>query len=164
MKRIFKNTIRSILFVLPLCIASCAPQLRDGMDITSSGFVDDNHYQAILVIDPDDAARGLVAKRESAYLKAKGAQLNDLALESLVNYCIDSQLQAGLIDRSRKDFDLSAHRSALTDSLKGMARHGKIAFVYYNEKNAMIIGYRVYSLGFRKRLDAIIAAPANGRQ
>lgn len=152
------------VILVAVSLTSCAPQLRDALEITTNGCISDNYYQAILVIDPDENARGLVARRESAYLKAKSAHLSDMTLENLVNYCIDSRLKAGIIEKNYKDVDQASHRAALADKLKGMSRHGKIAFVYYNEKSAMIIGYRVFTIGFRKKLDAIIAAPADNRQ
>ncbi len=164
MKRLLRHAIIGILVALPFWLSHCTPQLRDAIDITTNGFVSDSHFQALIEIVPDEASRGLVARRESAYLRAKSARLNDMAFESLVNYCIDSQLKTGILEKNRKDFDLAAHRTALADKLKGTVRHGKIAFVYYNEKNAMIIGYRVFAIGFRKKVDAIITAPAAGGQ
>lgn len=148
-----------MLLITSVCLSSCAQQIRDTREISVNGFINDNLYQAILEIEPDQKARGLVARRESAYLKGKSADLDDLTLENLINYCIDSRITSGIIGKNRKDPDRSALRQALADRLKKMARGGKIAFVYYNEKDAMIVGYRLFSVGFRKKLDAIIAAP-----
>lgn len=153
-----------MLFITSVCLFSCAQQIRDAREISVNGFINDNLYQAILEIEPDQNARGLVARRESAYLRGKSADLDDLALENLINYCIDNRIKSGIIGKNRKDSDRSASRQALADRLKKMARGGKIAFVFYNEKDAMIVGYRLFSIGFRKKLDAIIAAPNTDSQ
>jgi hypothetical protein len=164
MKQTLKYYLLFTLLAISLPCASCAPQLKNPIEIKTNGFINDNNYQAILEIESDDSSRGLVARRESAYLKAKSAQLDDLALESLVNYCIDSQLKAGIIEKNKSTPDINAHKAVLKSKLKGLAGGGKIAFVYYNEKNAMVIGYRIFSIGFKKKLDAVIASPAGGKQ
>jgi hypothetical protein len=152
---------RKITLLILLALAtgsSCTAGLKNSMEIKTNGFITDNCYQALLELEPDDSARGLVARRESSYLKAKKTELSELALQNLANYCIDSQSKAGLIDKSKKEFDQNGHRTVLINRLKGLAGGGQIAFVFYNEKNNMIIGYRIFKIGFKKKLDALINA------
>jgi hypothetical protein len=156
------------LHVVPLCAlivaclcSSCDSNLKNSLEIRTNGFINENCYQAILQLEPEESAIGLVARRESAYLKAKNSLLYDLAIENLANYCYDSQLKAGAIDKNIKAAEQAARRNTLIDKIKGVAGTGKIAFVYYNEKNFMVIGYRMYKIGFKKKLDGIINPQAS---
>jgi hypothetical protein len=153
------------LLIFPLLISqSCSMQLKNSMEIKTNGFLTDNCYQALIEIEPDETARGLVAKRESAYLNAKKADLNILAVENLANYCIDTQLKTGIIDKTKKNFDHVTHKNALLQHIRSIAGSGSIAFIFFNEKNSMIIGYRIFTIGFKKKLDAIITTPASLKQ
>ncbi|OHD64822.1 MAG: hypothetical protein A2176_10930 [Spirochaetes bacterium RBG_13_51_14] len=152
------------LLCFPIACSSCATAIRGTMEIKTNGFLTPNIYQAILEIEPDDSANGLVEKRESAYLKGKESVLNKMALENLVAYCIDSRLKAGMLDSVKMHVDHERHKADLMNALKGFTRGGNIAFIYYSEKNSMIIGYRMFSIGFRNKLNAIINTPVESRQ
>jgi hypothetical protein len=135
--------------------------VKNSVEIRTNGFITENCYQAILEVEPDDSAMGLVAKRESAFLRAKNAELTNMAIQNLANYCFESQLKAGIIEKSKKAADQTVYKKTLINKIKLFAGAGKIAFVYYDEKNYMIIGYRMFKIGFRKKLDDIINPPAN---
>jgi hypothetical protein len=156
-----KHDILLIILSFSFICSSCALNLKNSLEIRTNGFITENCYQAILEIEPDDSAMGLVAKRESAFLRAKNAQLSDLAMENLANYCFNSQLKAGIIEKNKKAADHAVYKKALLNKIKGFAGAGKITFVYYDEKNYMIIGYRMFKMGFKKKLDDIINPPAN---
>jgi hypothetical protein len=150
--------------ILLLTLPSCDAQLRNQLDIRTNGFTNDNCFQALIVIEPDESARGLVARRESASQKAKKADLREMALECLINYSIDSQQKSGILDRNRKNFDMAAHRARLMDRLRGLARGGKTAFSYYNDSNGIVIGYTIYNIGLRKKLEDILKTPDSVNQ
>ena len=150
--------LAALVPILLLASPSCDAQVRNQLDIRTNGFINDNSFQALIVFDPDDSARGLVARRENASQKAKKADLREMALECLVNYSIDSQQKSGIIDRNRKDFDMAAHRARLMDRLRGLSRGGKTVFSYYNDSNGIVVGYKMYTIGFRKKLEEILKA------
>lgn len=154
--------------VIILVFVACDAQVRNQLEIRTNGFINDNCFQALIVIDPDESARGLVARRESASQKARKADLRDMALECLTNYSIDSQQKTGTLDRNRKDIDMAGYRSRLTDRLRGFTRGGKTLFSYYNDSNGIVIGYTMYNIGFKKKLEEILktpetATPANSK-
>jgi hypothetical protein len=151
-----KSFCKILILFMTAASASCTGSLKDSLEIKTNGFITSNCYQAILEIEPEDSARGLVSKRESSYIKAKKTVLKNMALENLANFCIESRLKTGLIDKNRKDTDLPGMKKALIPQLDGMAGGGQIAFVYYNERNSMIIGYRLFKFGFKRKLDSII--------
>lgn len=142
-----------------MALTACDAQMRNQLDIRTNGFLNDNCFQALIVIEPDESARGLVARRESASHKAKKADLKEMALESLTNYSIDSLKKTGSIDRTRRDFDMAGYRARLMDRLRSLTRGGKTAFSFYNDSNGIVIGYSIYNIGFRKKLDDILKAP-----
>ena len=160
MKHNLKHVVPLCAVILSCLCSSCDSNLKTPLDIRTNGFINENCYQAILHVEPDEGALGLVAERESAFLKAKNALLYELAVANLAAYCLDSQLKTGTLDKNKKGAELLAYKNALGDKIKGLADTGKIAFVYYNEKNNMIIGYRMYKIGLKKKLDDIINPPA----
>lgn len=136
--------------------AGCSPQTRDSHELRTSGFIQDNYYQAILEIDADEAAKGLVAKRDSAYLNAKKVNLDDLAADNISQYCVERGIQDGSIIRNKKETNVVQIKSSLLGRVKPLARGGRIIFTYYNEKNSLVIGYRIYNTGFKKKIEDII--------
>lgn len=160
MKHNLEHLVPLLIVILSYLCTSCAPNVKNSPEISTNGFINENCYQAILQVEPDASAMGLVAKRESAFLKAKNALLYDLAVENLANYCFDSRLKAGVIEKNKKAAEQAAYKNALAEKIKGLSGAGKIVFVYYNEKNCMVIGYRMFKIGFRKKLDGIINPPA----
>ncbi len=151
--------VRVLAPILLLALPACDAQVRNQLDIRTNGFINDNSFQALIVFEPDDSARGLVARRENAAQKSKKADLREMALECLANYSIDSQQKSGILEKNRKDFDMAGHRAALTARLRGFARGGKTVFTYYNDSNGIVIGYTMFNVGFRKRLEEILKTP-----
>lgn len=155
-----------ILFMAIIALAglSCGLSLKESHEIKTNGFITDNCYQALLEVEPEDGSKGLVARRESAYLKAKNVNVKDLAVQNLVDYCIDSQAKNDIKDRIKNNTYPPAYKDDLAKKLKGFVVGGSISFVYYNEKGSMIIGYRIFKLGFRKKLSEIISPPTEAKQ
>ncbi|MBP7738221.1 MAG: hypothetical protein KA369_19755 [Spirochaetes bacterium] len=155
-----------ILFMAITALAglSCGLSVKESHEIKTNGFITDNCYQAILEIEPEEGSKGLVARRESAYLKAKNVNVKDLAVQNLVNYCVDSQTKTSVKDKNKNSAYPSEYKSGLAKKLKGFVIGGNISFVYYNEKGSMIIGYRIFRLGFRKKLGEVIATPSDEKQ
>ena len=89
--------LKALAPILLMALTACDAQMRNQLDIRTNGFLNDNCFQALIVIEPDESARGLVARRESASHKAKKADLKEMALESLTNYSIDSLKKTGIL-------------------------------------------------------------------
>jgi hypothetical protein len=158
------RSFRVFLLFLPflalaLALPSCDAQVRGQLDIRTNGFINDNCFQSLVVFEPDENARGLVARREDSAQKAKKADIREMALESLVNFAVDFQQKNGVIDKNKKDFNLAAHRSRLADRLRGLTRGGRTLFSYYNDSNALVVGYSIYNIGFRKKLEEMLKTP-----
>ncbi len=145
-----------VLALLAAYAGSCSFQRKGGFNIKTSGFISADCYQAILKIEPDENAPGLVAKRESAYLKSKTADFRKMAVESLADYCLKRWLHTKGLGQGNTRIE--AHRARLTGELNGIVGKGSIAFVYYDEKNSLVIGYRITRNGFKKQIDALIGA------
>lgn len=156
MKHNIEHVVPVLALILSCLCSSCDSNLNNPVEINTNGFISENCFQALLKIEPDENALGLVAKRESAFLKAKNSLLYDLAVENLARYCYDGQLKAGTIDKNAKAAEQALSRNALIDKIKRFVGSGNIAFVYYDEKNCMIIGYRMYKIGLKKKLNEII--------
>ena len=148
-----------LLLGLILALPSCDAQLKGQLDIRTNGFTSDGCFQALVVFEPDESARGLVARRDNSAQKAKNADIREMALESLVNYSIDFQQKNGIIDKNKKDFDLAGHRARLADRLRGLTRGGRTLFSYYNDSNALVVGYTVSAIGLRKKIEDILKTP-----
>jgi hypothetical protein len=164
MKQTRKHGILLFLTIISLAFPSCGLNLKESHDIKTNGFITESCYQAILEIEPEEGSRGLVARRESAFLKAKNVNVKDLAIQNLANYCIDSQLKTGTKDKNRNTVNQSENKNDFLNKVKGLVIGGSISFVYYNEKGSMIIGYRISRPGFRKKLAAIINPPVEQKQ
>lgn len=149
----------ALAVILMLALPSCDLQVKNQLDIKTNGFLSDNCFQALVVFEPDESARGLVARRENSSQKARKADMRDMALESLVNYSIDIRQKNGMLDKNKKDFDLAGYRTRLTDRLRGLTRGGKTVFSYYNDSNALVVGYTMYNIGFRQKLEDILKTP-----
>jgi hypothetical protein len=164
MKQIRKHGIVLFLTIISLAFPSCGLNIKDSHEIKTNGFLSDSCYQAILEIEPEEGSRGLVARRESAYLKAKNVNVKDLAIQNIANYCIDSHPKSAAKDKGRKEPVQSETRNDLVKKIRSLVIGGSISFVYYNEKGSMIIGYRISRPGFRKKLATIINPPAEQKQ
>jgi hypothetical protein len=150
------HVINALLLLVLSFISACSVQTKNILEINTNGFLNDNCYQAILVFDPDDNVNGLVAKRESAYLKAKKADLINLTLEKLTFTCLANKLQARVADKYKRDMLLDTLKNNAMIQVKGFVEGGSIAFVYYNEKNSIIIGYQLSKPGLKGRVDMLI--------
>jgi hypothetical protein len=163
-----RSSRASLLIILVLALApalaSCDAQVRGQFDIRTNGFINDNCFQSLVVFEPDESARGLVARREDSAQKAKKADIREMALECLVNFSIEFQQKNGVIDKNKKDFNLGGHRARLADRLRGLTRGGRTQFSYYNDSNALVVGYTIYNIGFKKKLEEMLKTPDVIRQ
>ena len=150
------HVLNAILLLVLSFIFACSMQIKNILEINTNGFLNDNCYQAMLVFDPDDSANGLVAKRESAYLKAKRADLINLTLEKLTYTYLADKLQASVTDKYKRDMIIDTLKNSVMIQLKGFVEGGSIAFVYYNEKNSIIIGYQLSKPGLKERVNVLI--------
>ena len=150
------NVINALLLFVLSFISACSVQTKNILEINTNGFLNDNCYQAILVFDPDDSANGLVAKRDSAYLKAKRADLINLTLEKLTYTCLVNKLQIRVTDKYKRDMLIDTLKNSAMIQLKSFVEGGSIVFVYYNEKNSILIGYQLSKPGLKERVDMLI--------
>jgi len=164
MKPIRPNVLLPFLAAVALAFPSCGLSVRESNEIKTNGFLTDNCYQAILEIEPEDGSRGLVARRESAYLRAKNVNVKELAIHNLADYCIDNQAKNAIKDKNKKEAFPAEAKNELIKKLRGYVIGGSIAFVYYNEKGSMIIGYRIFRPGFKKKVASIINPPVEQKQ
>lgn len=164
MKHIRTHYFLLSVAIVPLAFLFCGTNIKESYEIKTNGFISDTCYQAILEIEPDEGSKGLVARRESAYLKAKNVNVKEMAIHNLADYCIDSLSKTAMKDRNRKDPTQAEHKNELVKKLQGFVMGGNISFVYYNEKGSMIIGYRFNKPGFKKKLAAVINPPAEQKQ
>jgi hypothetical protein len=150
-----RDTSVLLLFLLISCFA-CSVQTKKTVEIDTNGFLSDECYQAILIFEPDDGAFGLVARRDSAYLKAKKADLTGITIEKMLHFTLTNQPRFISADKYKMDKIFAEMTSYAVPELKGFIKNGSIAFVYYNEKNSIIIGYQITKPGLKQKLNSLI--------
>src|SRR5208337_4860221 len=113
-----------LLFLLLIAGFPCSMQTKKTLEIDTNGFLNDNCYQAILVFDPDDGAYGLVARRDSAYLKAKKADLNGLTLEKMIYSSWANKLKYNVGDKYKGNKILEGLTNNALVELRGNIEDG----------------------------------------
>ncbi|TFH41138.1 MAG: hypothetical protein E4G96_06110 [Chrysiogenales bacterium] len=162
MNMTLKRIILAIIISSAPALTRCDLQLKDAPEIKTSGFLSDRCYQAILVIEPDQDARGLVASRKSAADKASDrTYLHRMALTSMADHAINEGRRTGALNTKANGFDLEQYRTDLAKTLSGFTGRGRTAFTYYNENHSMVVCYRLCATGLKNKMAAIIAVPEN---
>ena len=141
------------LLTLPF-LAACAtaPLSPDkAADFSTNGFLDGNTFQVTAAAAPDASAKGLVAQRESAAVKARGG-LQDAAVKALVEYRL-----ARFTAENKGKPDLAAltaeARTLLTAEFGKYLSCGGIAEEYYEKDNSAAIVYRIARSGLRAEVE-----------
>ena len=154
-----------MVFLFPLLIASgslagCGPSLKDAPGIGTVGFISENCFRALIVIEADADARGLVARRESASRKAEDRSLvHRMAVDQLAGHAIESGIQEGTLPvKASSAGDAAVFRERAVDILARSIGRGHALFSYYNENHAMVVGYEIRGSGLRGRVAAMITS------
>jgi hypothetical protein len=114
-----------------------------GKNYTTEGFLDDNHFQALITGNPDPGAQGLVEKRESAFIAVK-SQAADSALEKMAGFiCRNSSAK-----RDKKSI------SEIAAGLSRYKKYGYMAEEYYNEDSSVVLVYRFGKKGLRQEIES----------
>lgn len=143
----------SAILVFPFLFACAAAQLAQekASDFSTNGFLDDNTFQVTAVAKPDPAAKGLVAQRESAAVKARGG-LQESAVKALVECRVAifaAEHKAGPDLAS-----LSAEAKAyLTGEFRKYLPYGAIVEEYYEKDNSASIVYRIIKSGLKSEIE-----------
>ena len=149
--------IKTVIPILCMCtVISCAaaPQLREDAqyDFTTTGFLDDSSFQITAKDAPDPAAKGLVAQRESAVIKARNG-LQTSAVTALVEYRL--ALYAAQLPASHdRDYLISSARGILAAEFRKYLAYGSIIEEYYEKDNAATVVYRISKSGLRKEVES----------
>jgi hypothetical protein len=115
-----------------------------GKNYTTEGFLDDNHFQALITGSPDAGAHGLVEKRESSFISVK-SQAADIALLKMAEFiCRNS----GVKEDKKSISDTAA-------GLSGYKKYGYMAEEYYNEDMSVILVYRFAKKGLRREIESV---------
>lgn len=141
------------LLILPL-LAACATaplSSEKAADFSTNGFLNDGTFQVTASAAPDGSAKGLVAQRESAAVKAR-AGLQESAVKALVEHRI-----ALFTAENKGKPDLAAltaeARSLLNAEFRKYLSYGAIAEEYYEKDNSAAIVYRISKSGLRAEVE-----------
>ncbi|MGL4369586.1 MAG: hypothetical protein ACRCUT_07935, partial [Spirochaetota bacterium] len=137
-----------------------APQLAQETqyDFTTRGFLDDSTFQITASGSPDSSAKGLVAQRESAVIRARNG-LQESAVKALTDYRIALYMEQILSgrDKEKKISDAGTYVSA---AFRKYLAYGFIAEEYYEKDNSASVVYRISKRGLKKEVEAF-AIPIN---
>jgi hypothetical protein len=161
MKR-FPTIIHFCIFFVIVMTVGCGPSLKNTPDISAKGFLTDHCYRAIIVVQADPEARGLVAMRENSSEKAGDRSLlYRLALENLAQYAMETGIQDGSINRRAPDFDAAHYRERLIEVLGRTMARGRIVYTYYDENHSVVVGYEFRGAGLKNKVAAITSTPGD---
>ena len=141
------------LLILPFLAACATAPLspEKAADFSTNGFLDASTFQVTAAAAPDASAKGLVAQRESAAVKARGG-LQDAAVKALVEYRL-----ARFTAENKGKPDLAAltaeARSMLSAEFRKYLSCGGIAEEYYEKDNSAAIVYRIVKSGLRAEVE-----------
>lgn len=143
-----------ISVLIPALFFSCvsAPLTQEkAQDFSTNGFLDAGNFQVTASAPPDPSAKGLVAQRESAAVRAR-AGLQESAVKALVEYRI-----AAFSAEHKDDPDLAAlsaeARQFLGVEFRKYLHYGAIAEEYYEKDNTAAVVYRISKAGLKGEID-----------
>ncbi len=150
-----REAILMLLLIL-LFYPACSMQTKKIPAIGTNGFLNNDCYQAILTFDPDDGAYGLVAKRDSAFFKAKQADLTGMAIEKMVYSLLANEPRFRFNEKFKRETTFTDFPGFAVTKLRNLVKNGSIAFAYYNEKNSIILGYQISNPDLREKATTLI--------
>jgi hypothetical protein len=158
MNRFLSTALSSQMFIIFLCV-SCmtAPPvpIEKINDFSTNGFLDQNHFQITVSSRPDSAAKGLVAQRESALIKARN-EVQRKTVDSLAQYRFSK-----FISQKENYFDELYPNSNqvlryLQDYLLKYMAYGSIYEEYFDKDNTAQIIYRIEKKDMQREIDEIV--------
>lgn len=132
-------------------------------NFTAEGFLDTDHFQAIITGYPDKKQKGLVDKRQSSIEKAK-LQIKKTVIDKLSTYCIKHQVQKKGIASTATIPNLTMKTIEIKQKLYPFLKYGQVAFRYYNEDHSAVIVYRIVKEKLKKDIESIDVALAPGKK
>lgn len=146
-----------VSILVSVLLSACAgsainPRLIN--DFKTEGFLDANTFQIPVIGVPDKSSRGLVERRESA-MKDAEARLRDAVIQSLVNYCLQSN---AVRLKLRSVNEIARHdeaRAELARKLAPFFKRGRRAFTYYESDHSAVIVYRISRRNLKGELDGL---------
>jgi hypothetical protein len=152
---------RFYVLYIALCASffvSCmtAPEVNQDKvyDYTTNGFLDDNHYQVTAISTADPSAKGLVAQRESALIKARNT-LQEKTVNSLVQYCFSRYLRENRFPSEDANPKLQKVRELLRVEMTGYLKYGHITEEYYEKDNSAWVVLRIEKKDLRKSIESV---------
>ncbi|MCU0847913.1 MAG: hypothetical protein MUD12_08500 [Spirochaetes bacterium] len=152
-----KHKCLLIILLFPLFIsASCifGSSGRQIQDYKSEGFLNDNVFQMILQIKPDDSAKGLVQKRENAQEKAK-KRLLGYSVDYMILYIINRDSKKARINDPKTIPNYRELKKLFRKTLKTYVKNGYIAQEYFREDKSLIVSYRIYGGDLKADLESL---------
>ena len=146
-----------IILLLPVLIfASCifGSSGRQIQDYKSEGFLNDNVFQMILQIKPDDSAKGLVQKRENAQEKSK-KRLLGYSVDYMILYMINRDPKKARINDPKTIPNYRELKKSFRKILKPYVKKGYIAQEYFREDKSLVVSYRIYGGDLKTDLDSL---------
>ena len=151
MNSTLKHILIPILIAAVPALTQCGRHLKEAPGIGTSGFLSDHCFQALLVIDPDQGAQGLVARRESASAGAGDRPaLHRMALSRLADHAVKEAVRSGALN-GKAAADRALYREGILMRISGFTGRGRTVFTYYNENHSLVVGYRLCATGLKKQ-------------
>lgn len=155
---------RTVIIIIITCLwntLSCSligsGNIKHKSNFTTNGFLDANHFQAIVTGYPDNKDMGLVNKRESSIKKAK-QKINKTVINQLSQYCIKYNARKNGITNTATIPDLMMKTIEIKQKLHPFLRYGQVAFKYYNEDHSAVIVYRIVKEELKNDIESIYLA------
>jgi hypothetical protein len=142
-------------FLLSAITVSCslpAISQEKSADFRTTGFLDDHRFQIIISSKPDSSAKGLVAQRESALLKARN-DVQKAAADALINHRLDIYILSKNIDPLIGREETEHARTYLQSKFFPYVLQGKVLEEYYEKDNTAIIVFRIEKENLKKEID-----------
>jgi hypothetical protein len=151
------RTVSGIMlsFLLSAITASCtlpAISPEKAADFKTTGFIDNHRFQIIISSKPDMAAKGLVAQRESALLKARNG-VQQAAADALINHRLELYFLSKNVDPQVSREESKHARPFLQTKLFPYVIQGKVVEEYYEKDNTAIIVFRIEKENLKKEIE-----------
>ena len=148
-------TIVVSTFFFSLSCVSVPPVEHDReYDYTTNGFLGDHRFQTTALSKPDTSAKGLVAQRESALIKARN-ELQKKTIESLIQYRLGLYLSSNGYQSEEQCPDVIEVKKILYAKIISFVSFGKIVEEYYEKDNSAWVVFRIEKTNLRKSLEDI---------
>ena len=152
MKRIYSAAVLFICMFFISCLSAPQLSLEKKADFTTNGFLDEHHYQVTASAAPDSSAKGLVAQRESAMLRARNG-LQASAVKALTEYRLSSYT-ASLKSNPNKEKMMTEARAFTSAEFQKYLAYGKIEEEYYEKDNSAAVVYRITKNNLKKEIES----------